>query len=41
MIHLKPKVTNHELDNSGRVVYVLEIVDEQTNRTKVARMRYS
>ena len=41
MIHLKPKMVNHELDSSGKVVYVLEVTDEQTGRTKVTKLRYS
>lgn len=41
MIHLKPKIINHELDSSGKVVYVLEVTDEQTGRTKITHLRYS
>ena len=41
MIHLKPKIINHEFDNHGKVVYVLEVTDEQTGKTKTTRLRYS
>lgn len=34
-------MVNHELDSSGKVVYVLEVTDEQTGRTKVTKLRYS
>ena len=41
MIHLKPKIVNHETDSSGKVVYVLEVTNEQTCRTKLTKLRYS
>jgi hypothetical protein len=41
MMHLKPKIVNHEADSQGKILYVVEVTDEQSGRTKVTRLRYS
>jgi len=41
MLNLKPKIINHENDSSNKVVYILEVTDEQSGRTKTTKLRYS
>lgn len=41
MIHLKPKIINHETEQNGKIIYVLEITDDQTNQAKTTKLRYS
>lgn len=41
MMHLKPKIINHETESSGKIVYALEITDETTSNSRVTKLRYS
>lgn len=41
MQSLKIKITGHETQLDGKIVYVVEIKDEITGRAKVTKLRYS
>jgi hypothetical protein len=41
MMNLKPKIINHETESNGKIVYVLEVTDENSGQSKITKLRYS
>lgn len=41
MFNLKPKIINHETELNSKIVYVLEVTDELSGKSKITKLRYS
>ncbi len=41
MHSLKIRITGHETQLNNKILYVVEIKDEITGRTKISKLRYS
>jgi hypothetical protein len=40
-MNLKPKIIAHEMGNSNKIIYVLEVTNESNQKTKISKLRYS
>ena len=41
MLNLKARIINHEIGEKEKVVYQLEVTNEQTGQSKANKLRYS
>ena len=41
MLNLKARIINHEIGDKEKVVYQLEVTNEQTGQSKANKLRYS